>query len=203
MLVETKFKKLEKFDALPILEVKIILMVTMVLKTSSYFNRFTSILKGQAVKFLHGNQSKCLMKKNSSTTTTSNNKFAADLIYDNARIMVKFNGHFLKKDKVTYNHGPIVNHYVVYRLIPDTKDSSITLENCPFGAIKKQNSGIDKYKCSGCGIGFDSKGSFSHPSGGYGKNVVIFGADMSSSTHANNKIRSILVLGKEFIQGIE
>ena len=35
----------------------------------------------------------------------------------------------------------------------------------------------------------------------YGRNVIIFGADLSNSTHANNKTRSILVLGKDFIQG--
>ena len=50
------------------------------------------------------------------------------------------------------------------------------------------------------GIGFNSKGSFTHPSGGYGKNVIIFGCDMNNSVHANNKTRSILVLGKDFIQ---
>ena len=32
---------------------------------------------------------------------------------------------------------------------------------------------------------------------------IIFGADLSSSTHANNKTRSILVLGEDFIQGID
>ena len=36
-----------------------------------------------------------------------------------------------------------------------------------------------------------------------GRNVIILGADMSSSVHATNKIRSILVLGKDFIQGID
>ena len=30
----------------------------------------------------------------------------------------------------------------------------------------------------------------------------MFRANMSSSAHANNKTRSILILGKEFIQGI-
>ena len=44
---------------------------------------------------------------------------------------------------------------------------------------------------------------FSHPSGGFGKNVIIFGADMSSSVHVNNKTRNILVLGKDFIQGTD
>ena len=35
------------------------------------------------------------------------------------------------------------------------------------------------------------------------KNVIIFGADMSSSAHVNNKRRTILVPGKDFIQGID
>ena len=108
--------------------------------------------------------------------------------YDNARMKVKFNGDFLKQDKVTYNHGPIGNIYVVYRLAPPTKDSSVTLQNCLFGAVKlTKNADIDKCKYAGYGIGFDSRGSFSHPSGGYGRNVIIFGADLSSSSHANNK----------------
>ena len=78
------------------------------------------------------------------------------------------------------------------------------MENYLFGAVKlTKNADIDKYKYSGYGIEFDSKGSFSDPSGGFGKNVIIFGADMSSSAHANNKTRSILVLGKDFIQRID
>ena len=38
--------------------------------------------------------------------------------------------------------------------------------------------------------------------GTYGVNVIIFGADLSSFVHANNRNNNILVLGKEFIQGI-
>ena len=123
------------------------------------------------------------------------------LVYDNARIKLNFSGDLLKQDKITYSLG-IVNIFVVYRLAPRTNNSDVTLENCPFDAVKlTKNADIDKYKYSGCGIGFDSKGSFSHPSGRFGKNVVIFGADMSSFSHANNKT-SILHLGKDFIQGI-
>ena len=65
-----------------------------------------------------------------------------------------------------------------------------------------KNADVNKCKYSGYGIGFDSKGSFSHASGGYGKNVIIFGADMSSSVHAYSKVNNVLVLGKAFIQGI-
>ena len=73
-----------------------------------------------------------------------------------------------------------------------------------FGVVKlTKNSDIDKYKYAGYGIGFDSKGTFSHPSGGTGVNVVIFGTNMSSSVHANNKTKSILILGEGFPQGLE
>ena len=140
----------------------------------------------------------------SATSKISNNKFATNLIYEYARVKAKFNGGLLKQDKVTYNHGPKVNIYIVYRLIPDTKDSSIALEDCLFGAVKlTKNVDIDKYEYFQYGIGFDSRGSFSHPSGGDGRNAIIFGVDMNSSAHANNKTRSILVLGKDFIQGID
>ena len=85
-----------------------------------------------------------------------------------------FDESFLRQDNVTYNRGPIVNIYIVYRLTSDTKDSSITLQNCLFGAVKvTKNLDIDKYKYSGYGIGFDSKGSFTHPSEGDGRNVII------------------------------
>ena len=109
----------------------------------------------------------------------------------------------MRQNQVTYNHGPVVNIYTVYETTPDTKTSNIALENCLFGPVKLiKNTNVDKYKYSGYGIGFDSRGSFSHPSGGEGKNVIIFGTHMSSSVHANNKVNNVLVLDKAFIQGI-
>ena len=45
-------------------------------------------------------------------------------------------------------------------------------------------------------------GSFHFGSRGFGRNCVILGADMSSSSHANNKKNNIRVLGKDFVQGI-
>ena len=62
---------------------------------------------------------------------------------------------------------------------------------------------IDKYGYSSYGIGFDRKGFFSHPSGGTGRNVIIFGVDMSSSTKINNRKKDILILGKGPSQGLE
>ena len=77
-----------------------------------------------------------------------------------------------------------------------------TLENCLFGAVSlTKNADIDKYKYSGYGIGFDRQGEFSFGNG-LGRNCKTLVADMSSSSHVNNKINNILVLGKDIVQGI-
>ena len=95
-----------------------------------------------------------------------------------------------------------LNIYIVYELSSNLNNFNLTFENCLFGAVRlTKNADIDKYKYTGYGIGFDSKETFLFPDGSFGQNVIIFGADMSSSTHANNKTRNILVLGKDFIQG--
>ena len=74
------------------------------------------------------------------------------------------------------------------------------------GAIKVEhttNSDTDKRQYSGYGIGFDLTGSFTHPDCGNGKNVIIFGADLGNSRHANNKTQPVLVLGHGLIQKID
>ena len=145
-------------------------------------------------------ESKGLSNENISSIITPSYNRAPSLVYDNVRMKLKFVGSLLKQDKITYNHGPIVNIYIVFRLRPCIP-SDITLENCLFGAVKMTKTlKINTY--SGYGIAFDSKGSFSHLSGRYGKNVIIFRADLSSSVHANNRANNILVLGKEFIQAV-
>ena len=58
-----------------------------------------------------------------------------------------------------------------------------------------KNADTDKYKYQGHGIRFDLYGIFSHPGGGDGKNVIIFGVNMTNSKHANNKMKDVLVLG--------
>ena len=76
------------------------------------------------------------------------------------------------------------------------------LTNALFGAVKlTKNTGIEKYKYSGYGIGFDSRVFFSYPTGGAEKNVIIFGVDMSSSKLII-KEKTILILGKGPTQGL-
>ena len=70
--------------------------------------------------------------------------------------------------------------------------SDPTIKNCLFGAVTlTKNAEIEKYKYSGYGIGFDRRSSFSFPGGRFGQNVLIFGADMSSSIHVDNKKKDI------------
>ena len=73
-----------------------------------------------------------------------------------------------------------------------------------FGTVNlTKRADVDQYKYSGYGVGFDRKGEFSFGSTGFGRNVIIFGLDMSSVVHANNKTKNILVLGKGFVQRLD
>ena len=73
-----------------------------------------------------------------------------------------------------------------------------------FGTVTStKNADIEKYGYSGFGIGFDRRSSFTFPGGGFGQNILIFGVDMSSSAHIDNKKKDILVLGKGPTQGLE
>ena len=65
------------------------------------------------------------------------------------------------------------------------------------------NVDIDKYKYSGYGIGFDRHESFPSSGIGLGRNVIIFGVDMSSSTKIDNKKKYILLLDEGPTQGLE
>ena len=71
-----------------------------------------------------------------------------------------------------------------------------------FGVVKLiKNADPDKYKYASYGIWFDWRLEFSLPDGSMGKNVVIFGADMSPSVHIDNNEKDILILGKCPTQG--
>ena len=101
----------------------------------------------------------------------------------------------MKQDKDTFNHGKIVNIYTAYEISTNINISDYpTLENCLFGVVSfTKNADIDRCKYSEYGIGFGRYGSFSFPGIGLGRNVIIFGVDMSSSAHADNKKKDILI----------
>ena len=95
--------------------------------------------------------------------------------------------------------------------IASTRDTSFTVQNALFGAmeITKDPSYNSKNNYKGYGICFDERSLFSHTitQGGFqctsnGKNVLIFGADMSFSTQATNRANHIYLLGEGLTQGI-
>ena len=103
-------------------------------------------------------------------------------------------------------HKNVVNSYVSYELDTWSRDlnTDFTLGNCLFGAVKlTKNADPDNYKYSSYGIGFDSCSRFSWTDGRWGKNVIIFGVDNSSSVHINGKNKNILVLGERPTQGLD
>ena len=124
--------------------------------------------------------------------TINNNSLAPTLENIAKNMFVKFDGSCLiKQDEFTFNKKTI-NIYIVYDLNSNLNNFDPTLENCLFGAIKiSKNSDMSKYNYSGYGIGFHSGGTFLHPTGSFGNNAIIFGADMSSSTHSNNRANNI------------
>ena len=120
-------------------------------------------------------------------------------------VIFKEKGALVQYDNDVIAGGPMVNIYIVYKTSSKTINSSFVFKNSLFGAVKitnTTNSDTDKWQYSGYGAGFNSKGEFTHPDASYGRNVIIFRADLSNSKHSNNKTNNILVLGREFIQKI-
>ena len=134
-------------------------------------------------------KSKGLSAESIKPPTASDNSLTRALNYYGTKTRLKFTGSCLKQSNISYNHGKVVNIYIVYELgasSPHINDP--TLKTCLFGAVTlTKNADIDKYGYSGYGIGFDRRGSFSFPGGGYGQNVLIFGVDMSFSAHFDKK----------------
>ena len=117
----------------------------------------------------------------------------------------------MKQEKVKFNHGKVVNIYIVYEINKtaniskySSDDNYTALQNALSGAVSlTKNADIDKYKYSGYGIKFDRRSNFSFPGGGFGQNVIIFGVYMSSSTKIDNRKKDISILGKGPTQVLE
>ena len=206
MQIENKLKKLEKFDSSYVkckshFEEDGTQYYLVFQPIYRYFRRIIGVASGNHIYFW---KSIGLSDERRNCNTASNYTITPELSFSGTKTKVEFNGSCLKQDKVTYKHGKIVNIYIVYEISKNFNISNYpTLENCLFGAVSlTKNADIDQYKYSGYGIGFDRKGEFSFGSRGFRRNCIILGADLSSSSHANNRKNSILVLSKNFVQGI-
>ena len=97
-----------------------------------------------------------------------------------------------------------VNVCIDYDLVVWSKNltSSFRFKNCLFGptSVVKTND-KENYIYSGYGITFGSAGSWSFEDN-FARNVIIFGADNSSSPHSDNRKNNFLILGQGPTYGI-
>ena len=137
--------------------------------------------------------SKGLSNESIKAPAASDNSFTPILDYYGAKTKMYFDRVCLKQDKVTLNHGKIVNIYIVYEIIRianinGNRNSNLTVPNALIGGFSlTKNADVNKCKHSGCGIVFDRKSGFAFSGDGIGQNVIIFGVDMNSSVHIDNK----------------
>ena len=126
------------------------------------------------------------------------------LLWNKSRLRLRFEGSCLKQEDTTlFTLTKVVNLCIVYKLDTWSRDwnAELTLKDCLFGNVKiTKNADPEKYSYSGYGITFDSHLLFSTD---WGKNVIIFGVDMSSSVHTDNENKDILIFGKGPTQGLD
>ena len=110
-------------------------------------------------KYISSRKSRGLSDENITASTTSDYKLNPQLNYFGTKARLAFRGTCLKQDGSTFNHGKIVNTYIVYELDKTYVKTNPTLVNCLFGAVSiTKNADIDKNKYSGYGIEFDRRG---------------------------------------------
>ena len=118
---------------------------------------------------------------------------------NDGRMYVHLNGnHFQQNVANISNNSNAINIYCVYDLDPinSSRDTSFTIQNALFGAmqITKNATDSDKNNYKGYGICFHERRQFGHTMNkdgitytSNGRNVLIFGVDMSFIAHATNR----------------
>ena len=125
--------------------------------------------------------------ENIENMTKSDSNFAQTFVNHHLQSDINFNKHCLINNISVSKK--VINICISYILSPWLRNlnTNFALKNCLLQSLKlTKNSDPDKYKYS-YGTGFDSRSEFSFTDGSIGKNVIVFGADMSSSVRIDNK----------------
>ena len=152
-----------------------------------------------------------MLEENIESMTKSDSKFVTTFADDYLLPDKHFNGHCLIIIWIIINNKTnnnisipkkVINLYISYTLSLWLRNlnTDFTLKNCLFGSVKlTKNADPDKYKYSGYDTGFDSRSEYWSTDGSMGKNVIIFGADMSSSSIMIMKIKIFInkIIDKE------
>ena len=137
----------------------------------------------------------------------------SDIKNDGRLYVCLSSNHFQQNKVIIPNNDNVINIYCVYEIQPiaSSRDTSFTIQNAFFGAMQITKNATDNSKndYKGYGICFDERSQFGHTitEDGHahttnGRNVLIFGVDMSFSVHATNRANSIYVMGDGLTQGI-
>ena len=150
----------------------------------------------------------------SNMNAVANAKSNLPNLKNDGRMHVHLSGNHFQQNKVNIpNNGNVINIYRVYKLDPiaSSRDTSFTIQDALFGAMQITKNATDNSKNNykGYGICFDKGSQFGHTmtEGGHthitnGRNVLIFGADMSCSIHRTNRANHIYLMGDGLTQSI-
>ena len=150
----------------------------------------------------------------SNMNALANSKNDLPNLKNDGRMHVYLSGNHFQQNKVIIpNNNNAINIYCVYKLDPiaSSRDTSFTIQNALFGAMQITKDATDNTKNNykRYGICFDERshfgytiteGAFTHTTNG--RNVLIFGANMSFSVHATNRANHIYLMGEGLTQGI-
>ena len=115
--------------------------------------------------------------------TKSHSNFAPTFVDHHSSPNINFNGHCLMENNISVPKN-VISLYISNTLGVQLRNLNtyFTLRKRFFSsATLTKNANIDKHNYTGYSIGFDSRSEILLRDGRYGKNVIIFGADMSSS----------------------
>ena len=156
----------------------------------------------------------------SNMNAVANEKTTLPNLVNNCRMYIPLSGNHFQQNVVNipntpriFNINNAINIYCVYQLDPiaSSRDTSFTIQNALFGAmqITKNATDSDKNNYKGYGICFDERSQFGHTMTedglthtSNGRNVLIFGVDMSFSVHTTNRASNIYVMGDGLTQRI-
>ena len=146
------------------------------------------------------------LSANSDLKAIFDGTFLLPTLENYGRMSVKLNGNYFVQNKVLHpDDNNVVNIYIVYKLdtINKTINTDYTIQNALFGAVKiTKNSNTSKNNYEGYGMCFDEGGTFTKGNISNGKDIIIFGADMSFSIDANNRANNIYMPGDFLVQGV-
>ena len=206
VVAENELKRLQTFDSSLFI-------------SQSYFNNdgaqvylilqslyYTLKRLGDTEKVLSWKSEGLSAEKLTTPSTTDNSLSPSIKWYENSNFCLIFKGSCLKqKNRNFYSSKCNKFFYCLWiRYIVTRFKFWFYFKGLLIGGVKlAKTAHPDKYVYSGCGIGFDSRSEFSLTDGRAGKNVIIFGADMSSSMHMGNEEKDVLILGIGLTQGLD